>query len=76
MKVQVKRAFQSYSFSVSLKNNKKDRLFMKVFSTLIQMCRSASIPYFKVNAHFYFWILFFKKNRNPPGQDQQNAKQT
>ena len=49
MKQQVVRAFKSYFFFLSPKNNEKADRFNKEFSSM-QVYRGASMPYFKINA--------------------------
>ena len=38
---------------------------MKFSSALIQVCRGVYIPYFKINALFFYCPLFFEEYLNP-----------
>ena len=61
MKVQVNRAFKSYSFFQPPLPSKKEEQSRR----LIQVYRGASIPYFEINNPFFCCHLFFEEHLNP-----------
>ena len=60
MKVQVHRAFRSYTFLSPKSNKKADSLCMKFLQPLMQMCESASIFHFKIHVPFFVAPSFSK----------------
>ena len=78
MKLQVKRAFKSYSFCVTKKAIKKQAgPAENCYHPLMKLCRGVSIgDCFKTNASFFCCPHFFEEYLNPhPGQDQEKGKQ-
>ena len=78
MKVHVKRAFQTYSFFVTEKNNKKalHEISSAPNTSVQQMSKS---PVSKSRNYLFSTLLrcphFFEEYLNPPSQDQQNGKE-
>ena len=73
---QVKRAFKSYSFFSTKKNNEKaDNLCIKFVSTPLEVCTDTSISYFNNNVPFFCCHLF-RRISEFAGQSQRNGKQT
>ena len=72
--LQVKRAFESFSFFSPKKQQKPRSLCMKYFTNPIQVCRGGSIPYLK-NQHTLFLLPpLFCRISQLPGQDRQSGK--
>ena len=69
MKVQVKRTSKSYFLSPKKKKNKKvEGLASSAWNFLklpVQVCRSAYIPFFKINALIFCCSIFFEECLNP-----------
>lgn len=64
MKVQLKRAFKSYFFSVAIKALNQTGSAWNFFQLPIQIGVASSISYFKINALSFFCPLFFKEYHN------------